>query len=306
MGDRAVNRIRGVVPTLCAAVVLLALAAERPTANGYRLIANWAQLPPGVQWGVMTAVGVDANDDVFAFQRSEPTSKVMVFDARGKYLETWGENAFTYPHGLRVLSDGLVWIADRQMQQVLKYGPHGQLLMSLGQKGVAGDNNSTDKFNGASDVVTDPNGNIFVSDGEGGNSRVVKFSKDGMFIKAWGTKGAGQGQLNTPHNLAMDQEGRLWVCDRGNRRLQVFDQDGTYLDQMTQFGTPAAIFITKDDVMFVAASEPENVVTIGTTDGRVLDRIEGLNSPHGIAVDSTGAVYVAESFGKAVLKFAKQ
>jgi peptidylamidoglycolate lyase len=306
MGDRSVNRIPAVVPTLCAAIVLLVSIVEQPLASGYRLVENWAHLPPGVEWGVMTAVSVDAHDNVFAFQRSEPTSKVMVFDAHGTYLETWGENAFTYPHGLRVLGDGLVWIADRQMQQVLKYSPHGQLLMSLGQKGVAGDNDSTDRFNGASDVVTAPDGDIFVSDGEGGNSRVVKFSKDGAFIKAWGTKGAGQGQLNTPHNIAMDSKGRVWICDRGNKRLQVFDQNGAYVDQFTQFGTPAAIFITKDDVVFVAASEPENFVTIGTTDGRVRDKIEGLASPHGISVDSTGAVYVAESFGKAVLKFVKE
>jgi peptidylamidoglycolate lyase len=294
-----------------AAATVVALAALLPArgraADGtYHLVENWAQLPPGTTWGVMTAVGVDAQDNVFAFQRSEPTSKVMVFDAHGKYRRTWGENAFVYPHGLRVLRDGFVWIADRQMQQVLKFDGGGRLLMSLGQKGVAGSNASTDAFNGASDVVTAPNGDIFVADGEGGNTRVVKFSQDGTFIKSWGTKGAGQGELNTPHNIAMDSKGRVWVCDRGNKRLQIFDQDGNYVDQMTQFGTPAAIFITKDDVLYVAASEPDNRVAIGTTEGKVLESIEGLNYPHGIAVDSTGALYVAESFGKAVLKFVKQ
>jgi len=295
-----------------AAIVFAALVAGSmpTTARGadatYHLVEHWAQLPPGTEWGVMTAVGVDAQNNVYAFQRSEPTSKVIVFDAHGKHLRTWGEGAFTYPHGLRVLGDGFVWIADRQMQQVLKYDATGKLMLSLGRKGVAGDNNSADAFNGASDVVTAPNGDIFVSDGEGGNSRVVKFAKDGTFIKSWGTKGAGQGELNTPHNIAMDSKGRVWVCDRGNKRLQVFDQNGTYLDQMTQFGAPASIFITRDDVMYVAASEPENRVTIGTTDGKVLETIEGLNYPHGIAVDGNGAIYVAESFGKAVLKFVKQ
>jgi peptidylamidoglycolate lyase len=294
-----------------ALVLVVAAAGSRPAtaravSGSYRLVENWAQLPPGTDWGVMTAVGVDAQGTVFAFQRSEPISKVMVFDARGKYLRTWGEGAFTYPHGLRVLRDGMVWIADRQMQQVLKYDANGKLLMSLGQKGVAGDNNSTDRFNGASDVVTAANGDIFVSDGEGGNSRIVKFSKDGTFIRSWGTKGAAEGQLNTPHNIAIDSKGRLWVCDRGNKRLQVFDQDGAYVEQLTQFGAPASIFITKDDGLFVAASEPENRVTIGTTDGTVLETIEGLNYPHGIAVDGSGAIYVAESFGKAVLKFVKR
>jgi peptidylamidoglycolate lyase len=228
MAERSVNRVSRVAITSCIVVTMLWSSNARSAASGYRLVENWAQLPAGVQWGVMTAVGVDANDNVFAFQRSDPASKVIFFDAHGKYLRTWGENTFTDPHGLRVLG-GFVWIADRQMQQVLKYDLRGQLLMSLGQKGVAGDNNSTDAFNGASDVVTAPTGDIFVSDGEGGNSRVVRFSKDGTFIKAWGTKGAGPGQLNTPHNIAMDSKGRVWVFDRGNKRLQVFDQNGAYV-----------------------------------------------------------------------------
>jgi DNA-binding beta-propeller fold protein YncE len=297
---------------LVVALAILALgrasrpAQSTPSSVHYRLVRDWAHLPGGATWGVMTAVDVDAQGNVFAFQRSDPDSKVLVFDANGNWLRTWGEQTFVYPHGLRVLRDGFVWTADRQMQQVLKFDTAGRLLMTLGRKNVAGDSSATDAFNGASDVALGRSGEIFVSDGEGGNARIVKFSPDGRFVKYWGGRGDRQGQLNTPHALAVDSRGRVWVCDRGNKRLQVFDADGAFLEQLTQFGTPASIYISADDTLFVAAGEPENSVTIGTADGKVIGRIDGLEAPHGIAVDRDGNIYVAESAGKAIVKFVRE
>ncbi len=275
-------------------------------AGAYQRVDHWGQLPAGTTWGVMTAVGVDASDNVYAFQRDEPSSKVMVFDAQGKYLRTWGENTFTYPHGLRVLRDGSVWLTDRQSQQIFRFDPTGTLLLTIGRKGVAGDNDSKDAFNGVSDVVMAPDGDLFASDGEGGNNRVVKLTKDGAFIKSWGTKGAGQGQLSTPHCIAMDAKGRVWVCDRGNKRMQIFDQEGQYVGQVADVGTPVSIAFGRDDTAYVASGAPENMVTILGPDGRVRERIDGFDTPHGIAVDSTAAIYVAESFGKAILKYARR
>ena len=288
--------------------LLLATATSGPaqvkTTERYRRVDNWAQLPPGYAWGTMSAVAIDARGSVYGFQRDDPTSKVVVFDAQGKYVKTWGEGAFPYAHGMRALRDGFIWTTDRQAQVVLKFDADGRQLFSLGQKGVAGNMESTDAFNGASDVAMAENGDIFVSDGEGQNTRIVKFSKDGTFIKTWGTKGAGRGQLQTPHAIFIDGRGRVWVADRGNKRLQIFDRDGNYLDQMTQFGTPVSLFI-QGDMLYVAAPAPENKVTIGTTDGKVLEVIEGLDAPHGIAVDAKGAIYVAQSGGKSILKFEK-
>ncbi|HZP49427.1 MAG TPA: peptidyl-alpha-hydroxyglycine alpha-amidating lyase family protein [Vicinamibacterales bacterium] len=294
-----------------AAVVALtafAIVAHRTpmrAARAYRLVEHWAQLPAGTTWGVMSWVSVDAHDNVYAFQREEPTSKVLVFDRNGRLLRTWGDGQFAYPHSLRVLRDGFVWLTDRKSQQLFKFAPDGTLRMSIGKKDVAGDNASRDAFNGVSDVVMAPDGTLFVSDGEGGNTRVVKLAGDGTFLTAWGTKGSAPGQLSGPHCVAMDSAGRVYVCDRGNKRIQVFDRDGTFLSQLTQFGTPVSIAFDRDDTMFVAAPAPENKVTIGSTAGKVLDTIEGLESPHGIAVDSRGAIYVAESAGKAVLKYAR-
>jgi sugar lactone lactonase YvrE len=308
-------RILAVTMLLVALVAATVLHPSKVRAadGDYQLVENWAQLPPGMQWGVMSAVDIDSHGTIYAFKRSEPgekagsmTSMVIVLDPHGKFLRKWGENTFSSAHGLRVLRDGFIWITDKTGEQVFKYSPDGELLMTLGKKGVAGDNDSTDALNGPSDVVIAKNGDIFVSDGESTNTRVVKFSKDGKFIKFWGTKGAGPGELNLPHGIAIDSQGRLYVADRTNKRIQVFDQDGKYLDQMTQFGAPAAIFITKDDTLYVAAGAPENRLTIGTKDGKVLDRIEGLNAPHWVTVDSSGAIYIAEVAGQSVLKFVKK
>lgn len=286
-------------------VTIAAQPAAMRAAGPYHLVEHWAQLPAGTAWGVMSWVSVDARDNVYAYQRDEPTSKVLVFDSNGKFLRSWGDGQFPYPHSLRVLRDGFVWLTDRKAQQLFKFTPEGKQLMSIGKKGVAGDNTSQDTFNGVSDVVMAPTGNLFVSDGEGGNTRVVKFTGDGKFIKTWGTKGSGPGEMSGPHCVTMDSGGRVYVCDRGNKRIQVFDQDGTYVSEMRQFGTPVSIAFDRNDTMFVAAPAPENKVTIGTKDGRVLETIDGLDSAHGLAVDSRGNIYVAESAGKAVLKYTR-
>jgi sugar lactone lactonase YvrE len=314
--QRKINKpVLALAMVLMAAVVVTTMRPSKVRAadEKYQLVENWAQLPQGMQWGVMSAVDVDSHGTIYAFKRSEPgekagtmSSMIMVIDPHGKFLRSWGEHTFMSAHGLRVLRDGFIWITDKTGDQVFKYSPDGELLMTLGKKGVAGDNDSTDALNGPSDVVIGKNGDIFVSDGESTNTRVVKFSKDGKFIKCWGTKGTGPGEMNVPHNIAMDSEGRLYVADRANKRIQVFDQDGKYLDQMTQFGAPAAIFITKDDMLYVVAGAPENRLSIGTKDGKILDRVEGLNAPHWVAVDSSGAVYVAEVAGQALLKFVKK
>jgi DNA-binding beta-propeller fold protein YncE len=191
------------------------------------------------------------------------------------------------------LRDGSVWITDKTPEQVLKYDTNARLLMTLGTKGV-------------SDVAMGPNGDIFVADGEGQNARVVKFTKDGKFVKYWGTKGPGPGQFDTPRGIATDSKGNIWVCDRGNRRLETFDSDGNFLAETEPFGAASSIYITQDDILYVASQAPDNKATIGTEDGTILGRIGGLFFAHGIAVDSTGAVYIAESQGKSLLNYAKK
>jgi sugar lactone lactonase YvrE len=162
--------------------------------------------------------------------------------------------------------------------------------MALGTKGVAGETSST--FSGPCDMAFAANGDIFVADGHV-NARVVKFSKDGAFIKAWGTKGDGRGQFNVPHAIAIDSQGRVLVADRYNARIEIFDQNGTYLDEWKQFGRPSGLFIAPDDTLYVA--DIAKGVAVGSArDGRVTGLIEG-TLPEGIAVAADGSVYAGET-----------
>src|ERR1700694_668934 len=238
--------------------------------NPYRMIENWAKLPEGRTWGSTSAVDIGPDGSIWVAEQwgrnpgAEPTlPPVLKFDPSGKLLGSFGEGLFVFPHGIFVDQSGNVWITDAQGKdgkghQVYKFSPAGKVLMTLGKAGVSGDGQDT--FNQPSDVVVAPSGNIFVADGHGGNSnaRIVKFSKDGKFIKAWGKKGTAPGEFDTPHALAMDSKGRLYVGDRANNRIQVFDQDGKFLEEWKQFGRPSGIFIDKNDVIYVADSESNN------------------------------------------------
>ena len=282
--------------------------AASPAPATYRQIDTWAQLPAGTKWGAMTAVDIDAQGSVYALQR-EP-GQVMVFDANGKLLRSWGDGLFTQAHGLRVDRQGNVWVTDRGSHQVLKFTPDGKLLLALGKKGVAGDNTSVDALNGPSDLVFAPNGEIYVSDGESTNARVVKYSRDGKFLKFWGTKGAGPGELNVPHSIAMDAQGRLYVANRSNKRIEVFDQEGRFLDQITSAGTPYGLFMTSDDVLYVVdgtQGNPDEFLTIVDTKTRaILGEIHGLTGPHMVSVNASGDIYVAEVRGLSVKKFVRK
>src|SRR5207245_2835234 len=177
------------------------------------------------------------------------------------------------PHGMTVDPDGNVWVTDAQIKdgkgdQVYKFSPDGRLLMTLGKAGVAGAGN--DVFSGPCDVIVARNGDIFVADGHIANTpvnRIMKFSKDGTFIKAWGKRGSGPGEFDTPHALAMDSRGRIFVADRSNSRIQIFDQDGRFLDQWKQFSRPSGVFIDKNDNVYVADSQSNSKQNAGYTRG---------------------------------------
>jgi DNA-binding beta-propeller fold protein YncE len=272
----------------------------------YRLVENWVHFPPEVaKWGSATGVDVDAHDNVYVFHR-DPQMPIIAFDRNGNFLRAWGKGMFKTTHFLRVDRFGNVWVTDRGDMVAYKFNPDGKLLMTLGKKGVTGDNTSQDTFNGMADLAVAKNGDVFIADGEGPNTRVVKFSKDGKFIKWWGGKGTGPGQFDQPHSIALDSKGHVYVADRSNNRIQIFDADGKFLNQWTNFGTPWGLFISKDDMLYVVDGTSNNCLLIASTkDGKVLDRIEGLSNPTAVAVDSKGAIYVGEVNGTNVKKFVK-
>ena len=172
-------------------------------------------------------------------------------------LSTWtpaanAPNTQVRARSIATSPDGYLYVADPTANRIAKFTRDGQLVMTLGTKGVAGD--GPDTFNGGTDVAVAPNGDIFVADGHV-NARVVKFSKDGRFLQSWGMKGSGRGELNTPHAIAIDSAGRIFVGDRANNRIQIFDERGNYLDEWKQFGRPTGLFIDRNDTLYVADDE---------------------------------------------------
>ena len=301
------KRLLAVFAVFTAIAALYDGRARAQDTGHYQLVENWAHFPPAVaKWGSATGVDVDSRDNVYVYQR-HPEMPIIAFDKNGKFLRAWGKDMFKTTHFLRVDHDNNVWVTDRGDMVAYKFNMEGDLLMTLGKKGVTGDNTSQDAFNGMADVAVAKNGDIFIADGEGPNTRVVKFSKNGKFIKWWGGKGTEPGQFDQPHSIAVDSKDRVYVADRSNNRIQIFDSDGKFLDQWTNFGTPWGLFITKNDMLYVVDGTANNCLLIASTkDGKVIDRIEGLSNPTAVAVDSKGAIYVGEVNGTNVKKFVKK
>ena len=292
----------------------------------YQTTRDWGELPPSIaKWPAVTAIEPAPDGTIFVVARCFENScvgrnepPILKYSAQGKLLKAWGEGMFNFPHGATIDPDGNLWVTDARAasgkgNQVFKFDPEGRVLMTLGKAGVSG--SGPDTFDQPTDVVVAPGGDIFVTDSHrnGKNNRVVRFSKTGAFIKEWGTKGAGRGQISEPHTIAIDSRGRLFVGDRENNRIQIFDQDGGPIAEWRQFGRPSGIYITKDDTMYVADSESgpdtgahelmgiKKGIRIGSArDGRVVSFIEDMESTtgdhsgaEGVGVDAQGNVYGA-------------
>lgn len=282
------------------------LAPLSAAESSYELVENWVQFPPGVQkWEQATGVDVDAQDNVYVLHRNAGMP-IEVFDRNGKFLRGWGQGLFKTTHFLRVDGTGSVWVTDRGDMQAFRFSSDGKVLLTLGKKGVTGDNESQDTFNGMADVAVAKNGDIFVADGEGPNTRIAKFSRDGKFIKWWGGKGDGPGQFNVPHSVALDAKGRVYVGDRSNKRIQIFDSNGKFLKQWTNFGTPWGVFIRGNRFYAVDGADGNCLFIANLKDGRIIETISGLHNPTAVTVDSRGSIYVAEVIGANVKKFVRK
>jgi DNA-binding beta-propeller fold protein YncE len=294
---------------LLAVAILLAPSSSRldgaATAK-YRLVEHWAHFPPEVTaWGQATGVDVDSHDNVYVFHRNE-LMPIMAFDKRGNFLRAWGRGMFKTTHFLRVDRRGDVWVTDRGYMQAFKFNPQGGLLLTLGKQGVLGDNTSHDTFNGMADLAVGGNGDVFIADGEGPNTRVAKFTKTGEFITWWGGKGAEPGQFNMPHSIAVDSRDRVYVADRSNNRIQVFDRNGRFLSQWTNVGVPWGISVRDNRMYLVDGSDNNCLLILDLKDGAQLEKIDGLSNPTAVAVDSSGAIYVGEVNGTNVKKFVRE
>jgi sugar lactone lactonase YvrE len=356
-------RRRGVVGALVALTLAVGDVAAQSGPNPYRpvdgLLAGggpgrigegWAKLPAGRAMGSPGGLHVDVdgvhiwaivrcgNDDTprgsQTYCGGSDLDPIIRFDAAGNVVTQFGGGMFDWPHGLHIDADGNVWVTEagggertegRAIgHQVFKFSPQGQLLMTLGEAGVEG--GGPNQFTAPSDVITNANGDIFVVDGHNanGNNRIVVLSRDGRFVRAFGETGYGPGQLRGPHAIAMDPEGRLFVADRANQRIVVFDQEGNYVTRWTQFGMPSDIWIDPAGRIYVADSESDmnenpgwekgiriGDVRTGWVDWFILDTGDnppitaGGSGAESITVDRDGNLYAGEPRPQRIVKYVK-
>jgi sugar lactone lactonase YvrE len=283
-----------ILAVLVAGVLATSAFAQSSLFDKYDVnMTKWAQLPADMPWGGLTTwVAADGKGTVIVLVRKAPYFRV--FTAEGKFVKAWGdEDLFVEAHSVQFDRDGFIWTSDPNGHVIHKFSTDGKLVMTLGKKGVAGDNASHDTFNRPNAVAIAPNGDIFVSDGYV-NSRVVQFSKDGKFIKIiGGVKGSGPGQLQLPHGVAIDSKGRLLVSDSDNKRISIFDQDGKFIES---WAAPCRgnIVVTSDDTVYVSDVNAGAVMIL--RDGKIIDAIHVEGRPHGMAVDPTTLdVYTSSS-----------
>jgi DNA-binding beta-propeller fold protein YncE len=260
-------------------------------------------MPEGWKLGRVSAVATDSANHVFVFQRGKKADPIIVLDSKGKYLRSWGKGMFGNPHGMRVDRDNNVWVTDNDDHQVMKFSDQGQLLLTLGIKGKPGADDKT--FNEPTDIAFAHNGDFYVSDGYG-NSRVVKFSKEGKYLLAWGKRGTGPGEFNTPHSIQVDSDGTVYVSDRENNRIQIFNSDGKFLRQWTHLGATQGIFITpKNEMWIITHRDRIENITYDTLAGRIMHidiatgKILGaMESPgHWISMNPAGEIFIGSLTG---------
>ncbi|HXV86831.1 MAG TPA: peptidyl-alpha-hydroxyglycine alpha-amidating lyase family protein [Gemmatimonadales bacterium] len=335
-----------VVLLVASAGVLHGQASVQPTndaPNPYRTVEGWARMPEGRTWGATSAVEIDRDGvSIWVAERCAANScvgstldPVLKFDSTGRMVRSFGAGLMQFPHGIDVDPEGNVWVTDcacigpaandtTKGHQVFKFSPDGRLLLTLGKAGGA---REPGYFHQPNDVMVAPNGDVYVAEGhssrEGANARILKFSRDGTLMATWGKKGTAPGEFDQPHALAMDSRGRIFVGDRSNNRIQILDQNGTFLAQWHQFSRPSGLYIDATDVLYVADSESGSVaptrpdwkrgIRIGRAgDGTLTAFIPdpATNPPstsaaEGVAVDARGNVYGAEVGPRALKRYVR-
>jgi len=230
--------------------------------------ATSGTMPRGWKLGRVSALAVSAEGDVYVFHRGPSADPVMIFNAQGKYLRSWGRGMFEVPHGLRIDPSGNVWTTDAGKHLVRKFTPDGKLLLTLGKNGQAG--NTPETFNKPTDIAFARNGDFYVADGYG-NKRIVKFSAAGMHLLEFGKPGSGRGEFNVPHSVALDSHGNVYVSDRENNRIQIFRGDGKFLRQWTHLGSTQNLFMTpKDELWIITHRENVEATALNTLGGRIM------------------------------------
>jgi len=281
---------------------LLMMFALPTSAAEWNIDREWADIP-GEGWGGSTSwVSADGKGNVLVMVRTAPYFRL--FTREGEFLRSWGnDDLFSNAHSVTFDSAGNVWATDAAEHVIYKYNPAGEIVMTLGSKGVAGDNSSNALFNQVNHVAFAPNGDIYVTDGYV-NSRVVHFRADGSFVRIiGGVEGAGNGQFSVPHGIAVDSRGRILVNDSGNQRVSVFDSNGNFVENWP-FPSRGGIVVTADDTVYISDVNAGAVNIV--RDGQLLDTVSVDARPHGLAVDTDGSIYASDARGQTVMKITRK
>ena len=291
---------------------LLVLAIALPFINGllhgadpgpYRS-AGFLEIPPSVKLDSVSGVECDSKGRIYVLHRGEPP--LLQFDAAGKYIKGWGEGEFKVAHGLRVDKADNVWTTDNALHVIREYSPEGKLLLTLGESGKGGDDEK--HFRSPDDLVFAGNGDIYVADA--GNGRIVHLKHDGKFVGAWGRKGVknqpnGPGEFAAAHGIAIDRRDNLYVADRGNNRIQVFDKSGKFLNEWKGFGNPFGVLVVRNELL-ISDGDAHTISHLNLTTGALEKQWgnpEMLKLPHLMAVGPDKMLYVAEVAGKRIQRF---
>jgi DNA-binding beta-propeller fold protein YncE len=292
------------------------LVPQDAPALDYVAVADPLSLPAGMTMGAAASVAFDSAGHLWVLTRGQ--QPLIEFDAKGAFVRAFGEGLFTRTHGLKFDRDGNIWVTDVGAHVVVKMSPQGQLLLTLGTKGQAGEWNEaagSRRLNQPNDVAFSRTGEIFIvqghTPGAGGDPRVLKFDKNGAFIKSWGGKGKEAGKFEVAHGIAIDPKGQLWIADRENQRIQIFDGDGTFVREMKYAGVPCALDIG-DQYIYMVNGFAGQVLRLDLN-GRVLAAtgkpgkgVGEFGEAHFIAVSPKGEIYVADSVNGPVQKFVKK
>ena len=287
--------------------------------NPYRMVPDWGQLPEGALWGASIGIIPDGEGGAWILHRSEPP--ILKLDAAGRTVRTFGDGMFVQAHGFCMDRDGNLWAGDSgpfgddpskagRGYQFFKFSPEGRLLLTLGKAGVS--RAGSDTFIAPTACAQGPDGDMYIADGhfprpstsQQDGDRIVRFTTDGRFVDAWGRKGSGPGEFDGPHALAFDSQGRLFVADRSNDRVQIFDRAMRFVDDWRHFGRPSGIAVAAGDVLYVSDSESskriagavrnpgwKNGIRIGSAkDGSLLAFVDGTD-PEGLGADDLGNVF---------------
>jgi DNA-binding beta-propeller fold protein YncE len=287
---------------LVSAPALSSRCQETGPRLNYEAVPDFFQLPPGEHFVEPAGVAVNSKGHIYVFHRGK--HPLMEFDSAGKFVRSIADDLFVTAHTLRVDAEDNIWTTDVGAHVVLKLSPEGRVLLALGRMRMPGDD--VLHFNQPTDVAFDRDGNLYVTDGEG-NSRVLKFDKYGNVLLGWGMKGSGPGQFDLPHSIAIDGD-LVYVGDRENARIQVFDRDGRFLREW-KLGHPFGLCIAPDHSIYMCDAIAGHILKIDR-EGKIVGVIAGPEpgkgrhfDPHQIALDKENSIFAAEVMPWRVQKF---